>query len=327
MNNQIKQYPNKPIYKQIVEYRDYCIEYKGATEQTMHGKNWVLENFAKNIPVDDLQKVTEKHINDWLQQQVDRGCSGRTANGRFHVIRPMINYYRDMGLTIPVKLRLVKRQFEAKPRRVHYLEDQIKEALKYASPMEWLLIKLAFDAGLRLSELTNLRLREIDDRQINYIGKGRKERESYMSPETRERLNDYLAKNKITDYLWANPYSPTGAPYSTTTIRNIMRRPFRYAGLNDFYPHALRHSFATDAQRHNAGMLELRDMLGHSNAETTQRYLHGLEGHLQNIFDQYKFGIVETPTVVKPTKKSTKDMEDGAVNFMRRLAEEFATVA
>jgi integrase/recombinase XerC len=221
---------------------------------------------------------------------------------------------------MPIKIKRVRRHFEVPPRRVFYTAEQIEEVLKYADPMQWLLIKLCFDAGLRISELANLRLREIDGRRLNYIGKGRKQRESYMSPETRDRLDDWIKKHKVSDFLWRNKKG-NGA-LCTDSIRYIMRQPFRYAGFNDFYPHALRHSFATDLQRHGAGILESRDALGHHNSETTERYLHGLEGHLQNIFDKYKFGIDQEDV---PPKSSVKHVDDDDV--WGRLAEAFAAVA
>jgi site-specific recombinase XerD len=191
--------------------------------------------------------------------------------------------------------------------------------------MEWLLFKLIFDAGLRLSELTNLRLCEINDRQLNYIGKGRRQRESYISPETRKRLDDYIDKNNITDYLWRNPYSKTGKPYSTGTIYTKIKRVLQYAGFPDGYPHAIRHSFATDGQMNGANILELQEMLGHSKSDITQVYLHGLTGQRKKIFDQYKFGIV--PKDEPQPHRQTSKIDEGAVNFMRKLAEEFAAIA
>jgi len=313
------------IHEQITEYKIHCVDDKGATDATMRGKNWVLDDFAKSIPVDDLRKVTEEHINAWLEDQINRGCSGRTANNRFHIVRPMINYYRDMGMKIPVRLCKVKRQFETPPRRVYFTSEQIETVLSYCNPMDWLLIKLPFDSGLRLTELTNLRLREINGRRLDYIGKCQKQRESYMSPEARKRLDDYIAKNHITDYLWRNPYDKTGKPYSTGTIYKRIKRVLAYAGFDEGYPHALRHSFATDLQINGASTMESRDMLGHESVETTQKYLHGLDGHLQNLFDQYKFGLIVKPEI-EPRKQSSK-LDDGAVNFMRKLAEEFASVA
>jgi site-specific recombinase XerD len=321
MKNKI--YPDKPIYEQIAEYAKHCSEEKNATSQTMYGRVWTLENFAKSVPVDTLEEVTEGHINEWLESQIERGCSGRTANNRYATIRPMIHYFRDMGLTIPARLVKVKHHLESPPRRVYLTAGQIEKVLSCCDPMEWLLIRIPFDTGLRLTELANLRMREIHDRRLNYIGKGRKQRESYMSPETRERLDDYIARKGVADYLWANPYSSTGKPYCSRTIYYRIKRVMRYAGFGEGYPHALRHSFATDLQINGATPMEARDMLGHQSVETTQRYLHGLTGHLQELFDRHKFGI-HPKTDPEDTPNRDIKLDEGATNFLRKLAEEFA---
>lgn len=62
-------------------------------------------------------------------------------------------------------------------------------------------------------------------------------------------------------------------------------------GFRNFHPHALRHSFATDIQRNGATLMESQEMLGHSNAVITQRYLHGLDGQMAACFERLKFSV------------------------------------
>jgi integrase len=234
-------------------------------------------------------------------------------------------------MKIPVRLKKIDKKPEVSPRRVYYKAEEIEKVLSYCDPMEWLLIKLPFDSGLRLKELTYLQLREINDRQLNYVGKGRKQRESYISPEARERLDDWIEKNNVENYLWARTFKGKVGPYDPKTIYRKIKKVFRRAGLKDGYPHALRHSFATDAEMNGATIPELREMLGHSNAMTTQVYMHALTGQKQKIFDQRKFGMLPegdaTSVVQNQNRQYTPDISDGAINFMHRLAKEFATFA
>lgn len=67
-----------------------------------------------------------------------------------------------------------------------------------------------------------------------------------------------------------------------------MRAAFKRCGFDDFYPHALRHSFGTDIQRKGADIMVIKEMMGHSNVATTERYIHGFEGQLQLLFDTYR---------------------------------------
>ena len=279
----------KSIDKQIDEYLNYCENVRRMSEQTLHGKRWICREFLKTIKIDSLSELSNKHINEWIEEQTARGCSGRTINGRLVNLVAMLRYFQDMGMSFPkLKLRLIIKCKEQPPRRVYYTREQIEQVLRYADHLEWLLIKLCFDCGLRISELRNLRLMNLNGRMVTFIGKGSKARESYMSKEAKSRLDDWIQRNRISDFIWVRTPGKN-EPMSVEDIRYLMRKPFYQAGFKNFYPHALRHSFATDIQKHGASLMETKEMLGHARIETTERYVHGLEGHLEYFFDKYKF--------------------------------------
>ncbi len=279
----------KSIDKQIDEYLNYCENVRRMSEQTLHGKRWICREFLKTIKIDSLSELSNKHINEWIAEQTARGCSGRTINSRLVNLVAMLRYFQDMGISFPkLKLRLIVKCKEQPPRRVYYTREQIEQVLRYADHLEWLLIKLCFDCGLRISELRNLRLMNLNGRMVTFIGKGSKARESYMSKEAKTRLDDWIQRNRISDFIWVRTPGKN-EPMSVEDIRYLMRKPFYQAGFKNFYPHALRHSFATDIQKHGASLMETKEMLGHARIETTERYVHGLEGHLEYFFDKYKF--------------------------------------
>lgn len=279
----------KSIDKQIDEYMNYCENVRRMSEQTLHGKRWICREFLKTIKIGSLSELSNKHINEWIAEQTARGCSGRTINSRLVNLVAMLRYFQDMGASFPkLKLRLIIKCKEQPPRRVYYTREQIEQVLRYADHLEWLLIKLCFDCGLRISELRNLRLMNLNGRMVTFIGKGSKARESYMSKEAKNRLDDWIQRNRISDFIWVRTPGKN-EPMSVEDIRYLMRKPFYQAGFKNFYPHALRHSFATDIQKHGASLMETKEMLGHARIETTERYVHGLEGHLEYFFDKYKF--------------------------------------
>lgn len=279
----------RQIDKQIDEYLNYCENVRRMSEQTLHSKRWICREFLKTIKINSLSELSNKHINEWIEEQTARGCSGRTINGRLVNLVAMLRYFQDMGISFPkLKLRLIIKCKEQPPRRVYYTREQIEQVLRYANHLEWLLIKLCFDCGLRISELRNLRLMNLNGRMVTFIGKGSKARESYMSKEAKSRLDDWIQRNRISDFIWVRTPGKN-EPMSVEDIRYLMRKPFYQAGFKNFYPHALRHSFATDIQKHGASLMETKEMLGHARIETTERYVHGLEGHLEYFFDKYKF--------------------------------------
>ena len=239
----------KSIDKQIDEYLNYCENVRRMSEQTLHGKRWICREFLKTIKIDSLSELSNKHINEWIAEQTARGCSGRTINSRLVNLVAMLRYFQDMGISFPkLKLRLIVKCKEQPPRRVYYTREQIEQVLRYADHLEWLLIKLCFDCGLRISELRNLRLMNLNGRMVTFIGKGSKARESYMSKEAKNRLDDWIQRNRISDFIWVRTPGKN-EPMSVEDIRYLMRKPFYQAGFKNFYPHALRHSFATDIQK------------------------------------------------------------------------------
>lgn len=277
--------------KQLDEYIKYCENVRRMSEQTIHGKKWVCKSLLESIKINSIEELTNQQVNEWILEQTARGCSGRTVNSRLVTLIAMIRYFQDMGVSMPkLKLRFIMKQKEQPPRRVYYTKEQIEQVLKFADCLEWLLIRICFDCGLRISELRNLRLLNFDGRRISFIGKGSKAREVYLSEEARDRLNDWIQRERITDYLWEIT-TKTGVKHhlSVEEIRHRMRKPFYQAGYMNFHPHSLRHSFATDVVENGAPLEVAKEMLGHSNVSITERYVHSFEGHLSEYFNRYKF--------------------------------------
>ena len=141
---------------------------------------------------------------------------------------------------------------------------------------------------MRLAEITYLRRCQLSGRRIQFIGKGQKPREVYLRPETARELAQYIANEHITDYVWSSQGGSSHEPPTTETMRRRLREPFYAAGFTDFYPHALRHSFATHLQQRGASVAEIKEMLGHESVATTERYLHGFDGKLEQLFNKYQ---------------------------------------
>lgn len=284
----------KPIYTQIEEYLDYC-RARQFTKQTMDTKTRVLTKFAELGLVDDMQKLTNKDINKWMAMQSSGAAtgnkiSGRTINGRLNHIVAFIKYLRDMDYDISVKTRLIEPAKEKPPRRSWFTREQVERVLENAKPMEKLLISLTFDSGLRATELRNLRLKNINGREMNIVGKGNKAGTVFMTPRTKLWMNEWIDNKGITDYLWPSPAYDDGRPYSIDELRYRMRREFERVGIEGFYLHAMRHSFATDIQTRGASISQAQRLLRHSNSATTEVYLHALDNGMIGVYDQLKLG-------------------------------------
>ena len=153
-----------------------------------------------------------------------------------------------------------------------------------------LMIRIMFETGMRIAELTRLRIDNFDGRRVRFVGKGKKMREVYVTDATLALMSEYVMKNGVTGYLWSvcdDGLTCNGEPPTINTIRTRLKQAFERAGFSGFYPHALRHSFATNLQLKGASVAEIKEMIGHSSVATTERYLHGFEGRLEELFDKY----------------------------------------
>ena len=242
--------------------------------------------FIKYMKIESVEEITNNHFETFVKEALKDGISARTINDRISQFLTFISYCKDKGSTVDIRTKLIPHVTEQPPRRVCYTREEVETVLlNCSSDMQWLFIKIAFDTGMRINELTNLSVSQIHGNRINFIGKGTKAREVYITDETRIRLEEYIQRNRITDRVWLNYWR---YPMCKDTIRNIMREAFVRCGHDDFYPHALRHSFGSDIQRRGADIFVIKEMMGHEKISTTQKYLHALDGHLGKLFAQYR---------------------------------------
>ncbi|MCA1949827.1 MAG: tyrosine recombinase [Treponema sp.] len=143
------------------------------------------------------------------------------------------------------------------------------------------LIMVMYSAGLRISEVANLRVQDLD-RDLSgawVLGKGDKERQVFFSDEGREALAQYLQSREhrvnraiSTDRLFINR---NGGPLSVPGIRWIIGKYAERSGLDKpIHPHSLRHSFATHLVNAGCDVRMVQELLGHASLSTTQRYTH-----------------------------------------------------
>lgn len=158
------------------------------------------------------------------------------------------------------------------------------------------MIEMAYDCGLRASELVSIKLSDINESGgVLYVkGKGRKERVLPYVGALREKVGKYISE--IRPGLCASPdvsggylfLSRNGRQMNRQDLWNIMRKRGSRAGIakNRLHPHVLRHSFATHLQRRGMDLRTLQELLGHSTIATTEKYAH-LDTELRDLYDNF----------------------------------------
>lgn len=145
-----------------------------------------------------------------------------------------------------------------------------------------LIIKFLYSSGLRLSELLNLKRKDIDfDNNLIFIrnGKGSKDRVTLLSPNLKDDLLKYYSINEFkTDYI----FEGRKGKYSQKSVQKILERLSKKIGIK-IHPHMLRHSFATHLLEQGTDLRHIQKLLGHSSSATTEIYTHVANKDLKNI--------------------------------------------
>lgn len=215
------------------------------------------------------------------------------------------HFYEEEGLTVlditPFRFKIVKnhkktivKKLSAVRSFVKYLEEQctmqlkligdesikvphslpkpieekyIHEVLNKANLEEKLLLSMLYGLGLRISELSLLKLADIKKEWVQIQGKGNKVRELPLLSELQRLLGIYIKEKQPKTYL----FEKGNAPMNSAQLRYILTKLFKESGLK-VTPHQLRHSFATHLLANGARIADVSELLGHGTMATTQIY-------------------------------------------------------
>ncbi|MFH1212105.1 MAG: site-specific tyrosine recombinase/integron integrase [Candidatus Woesearchaeota archaeon] len=200
----------------------------------------------------------------------DRMLSAKTVNLARSALLFYYNEVLDRGF---VNIKAPK----VESRHIDILEkDEIKALLACVHHRKSeLMLKVIYSAGLRVSELTGLKLEDIDfERALLNVkqSKGKKDRVTVLSRDLLEEIKSYAGENGIKKGLLF--FSGDGR-LSERNIQRIIKRAALKAGLKkNVTPHTLRHSFATHLLESGVSIRLIQELLGHSNLQTTQIYTH-----------------------------------------------------
>lgn len=154
-----------------------------------------------------------------------------------------------------------------------------------------LIIELLYATGIRVSELTSLKLSNIDqnNNEIRILGKGNKERIVFYGEYAKKYLNLYIneARDELLDgnrseYLLINN---NGTPLTSRGVELVVNEVVKKAALkHNISPHVLRHTFATDLLNNGADLKSVQELLGHESLSTTQIYTHITNERLRSVY-------------------------------------------
>ena len=232
-----------------------------------------LSSFFKYFENHNYKDLTKDLIEAYLYHIVSKyGIGESKQNGMVNAIK----FYYEHVLGMPREYYDLQR-----PKQRHSLPnvlgtEEVLKILKSTGNIKHQAILTAlYSAGLRVSELINLRISDIRSAE-GYIfvkgGKGKKDRHTTLSDALLILLRTYYIQHKPSYWLFEGS---EGGQYTASSIQKIFRRAQQTAGANPWStPHTLRHSFATHALEYGENLRNIQVMLGHESSKTTEIYTH-----------------------------------------------------
>lgn len=279
--DQVKDGVNASGYQSVCQSlldRAYeIIQLKGYSPQTLKSYLYHLRKFLKEISTcKHPEEVTKIDIEKYLLSRHERyAYSESDTNSHINAIKflyeQVLGYERMLFyLPRPKKpLKLPKVLGE------HELERMFRAVsnLKHKA-----ILLTAFSCGLRVSEVVRLKISDIDSERMQVLverSKGKKDRYVTLSPVLLDVLRRYMSVQRPRPIMYLFEGQETGAPYSIRSAQKIFNRAVSSAGIHKRVSfHALRHSYATHLLEKGVDIKYIKELLGHFDIKTTERYLH-----------------------------------------------------
>jgi len=217
----------------------------------------------------DFRTVTKGDITGHIDHLIDSKACGSTLNVHVNALKFM--FEQVLGRKVTMKVRYSKRP---KSLPVYLTKEEVLRLFDaVGNPTHKLILELMYSAGLRVSEVVNMRSADLEiERGIGWVrrGKGGKDRPFIIAHCLKERLLTHSA-------VCGGAYLFNGRHGHLTvrSVQEIVKRAAHIAGIKkNVHPHSLRHSFATHLIENGYDVVAVQPLMGHSSAETTNTYIH-----------------------------------------------------
>jgi len=269
----------------LKKFLDYLNLQKNYSSNTIRGyKRDILQfiNFLKKIKIKSFKSISYEDFLSYLGYLRNYGYSETTIGRKVASLKSFFKFLsaRKIIKSNPVALL-------SSPKKPDRLPDfltveEVEKILNIPSRKNWqslrdkAILELLYSTGIRVGELTSLRIGDIDFFQelIKVKGKGKKERIVPIGSYALKALIEYIEKrpNKKEKNVFLNKY---GKPLTERSVERIIDKYSKKAGIGKkITPHTFRHTFATHMLDRGADLRTVQELLGHERITTTQIYTH-----------------------------------------------------
>ena len=285
----------------ILAFCDYLSHQKRYSDHTIIAYKKDLEQFCRYLlfqyEISDISEATHPIIQSWMVQLLEENTSPRSINRKVSTLKSFFNYLLQKNVVSKnptLKLARLKTP-KSLPTFISEAEvlalfDEIEFPNTYEGIRDNLMLELFYAAGIRLSELVNLQLSDIDiySSTIKVLGKRNKERIIPISNLLKTKIEAYLIeRDKLKSKEEGLFLTKVGKKIYPKLVYRVVKYYLRFVTTaSKVSPHVLRHTFATHMLNNGADLNVIKEILGHSSLSATQIYTHNTIKKLKNIHQQ-----------------------------------------
>lgn len=283
------------MYEIISQYIEYLELEKGLSKNTIDSYRRDLYGLTE-FAGEDINKIDRQNINSYIRSLKENNLKPTSIIRKVATIRGFFKWVYSIGIISKNPASAIEQpkvpQKLPKVVSVKEIEEMLHSNL---NSTQALIMELLYSAGLRVSELVNLKVNDIDiaSKYVRCFGKGSKERIIPIGQKAIEKLENYLPERELvikkfnidTKRLFINE---KGRLLNRQDVYNFIHQRGKLIHKN-ISPHTLRHSFATHLLENGADLRVVQELLGHSDVSTTQLYTHISKKRLKDVY----FGILQ----------------------------------
>lgn len=254
--------------------------------------------FAQDIfSIKDPAEVSTVMVRSWMASLKEKKFSSKTINRKLSCIKSFYKYLQRMQLAKQNPASAIPSLKVSRRLPVYLEENQMPELFckdffedSYIGRLEYIILQIFYQTGIRLSELINLREVQVDKHStvIKVLGKGNKER---LIPINNSLLHEieYFVHEKNKEFTSSGEYlvvSIHGEKLNPRYVYSLVKKHLgRVSTISRKSPHVLRHTFATHLTNKGAEINAIKELLGHSSLAATQVYTHNSIEKLKEVYN------------------------------------------
>jgi len=261
----------------IIDFRKYTKVTKSKGTQDYY--KYYLKTLNNELGSLDCSEINNNIILDYIirRREYNPQVSNATLNKHIVTLKTVVKYSTSKEITF-AKLKERKKIIPTISKSTYskifeYYQKHMKDNYTFRN---YVFLKLLLDTGLRLNEIINIKLRNIDfDTSSIHIKVTKTDVDRYVcfTESTKELLLKFIITQTFKEYLFYD--FKTGNKLTTSSVESLIYRLKKKLDIKEnITPHKWRHTFATNFLKRGGDLETLRILLGHSNLKTTQKYLH-----------------------------------------------------